>query len=454
MERMNKMNERVPMKGRIGYALGGAAQTTTVMVIAVMLTFYYTDVLGINIAKVALIMMLSRFLDGGSDIIAGIIVDRTKSKYGKARPWILRMLIPHFIGLVAMFTVPKTVESLQLVYIFITYNFANTFVNTMAGLALTSLNSLMTRDEKERSVLNGYREVGAPIMELLINSFAIPCANLIGGDQRAYIIVMLVISGAATLCYLFCFLWTREIPAADRGATEEKLPLKESFVSVVKNKYWVMMVLTWILIIFYWTITPGVIPYYCEYILENVNLLAYINMADKIAFILTAALSIPFLLPKVSKRSVMVAGAVVMILGQAIVFIDYYSLTIAIAAAVFRGIGGSLSIIVLFAMIADCVEYSHWKFNIRAEGLIFCAATVGQKFGQGVSSAIMGWLMDGAGYDGTLAVQSESANQMIIGLYAFVPIISYVLILIIMKFHHLDKELPGIMKELEERRCG
>lgn len=143
-----------------------------------------------------------------------------------------------------------------------------------------------------------------------------------------------------------------------------------------------------------------------------------------------------------------------MILGQAIVFIDYYSLTIAIAAAVFRGIGGSLSIIVLFAMIADCVEYSHWKFNIRAEGLIFCAATVGQKFGQGVSSAIMGWLMDGAGYDGTLAVQSESANQMIIGLYAFVPIISYVLILIIMKFHHLDKELPGIMKELEERRCG
>ncbi len=450
-----KDNKRyVPMRGLIGYALGGAAQTTTVMVIAVMLTFYYTDVLGINIAKVAMVMMVSRFLDGGSDIVAGIIVDRTKSKYGKARPWILRMLIPHFIGLIAMFTVPHTTENLQLVYIFIAYNFANTIVNTMAGLSLTSLNSLMTRNEKERSLLNGYREVGAPIMELLINSFAIPLATAFGGDQKAYITVMLIISTVATLCYLCCFLWTKEIPSEDRGAFKEKLPLKESFLSVVKNKYWVMMVVTWILIIFYWTITPGIIPYYTKYIMGDVNLLSYINMADKLAFIGTSVVALIFLLPRVTKRTVMIMGAIIMILGQSVVFIDMHSMVIAVVAAVFRGIGGSLSIVVLFAMIADCVEYSHWKFHIRAEGVIFCAATVGQKFGQGVSSAIMGWLLDGAGYDGTLAVQSASANNMIIALYALVPIISYAIILVIMKFHHLEKELPDIMKELERRKAA
>lgn len=453
MSELDKKDRYVPMRGRIGYAMGGAAQTTTVMVISVMLTFYYSDILGINIAKVATIMMISRFLDGGSDIVAGVILDRTKSKYGKARPWILRMLIPHFIGLIAMFTVPQTTENLQLVYIFITYNFANTIVNTMVGLSLTSLNSLMTRSEKERSVLNGYREVGAPIMELLINSFAIPLASAFGGDQKAYVTVMVIISTIATLCYLFCFLWTKEVPGAERGAAEEKLPLKESFLSVVKNKYWVMMVVVWILIIFYWTITPGIIPYYCEYIMGNVNLLSYINMADKLAFIGTAVAALIWILPRFSKKTVMVMGAVVMILGQSLVFINMESMTVAVIAAVFRGIGGSLSIVVLFAMIADCVEYSHWKFHIRAEGVIFCAATVGQKFGQGVSSAIMGWLLDGAGYDGTLDVQPESANNMIIALYALVPIISYLIILVIMKFHHLDRELPGIMKELERRKA-
>ena len=214
------------------------------------------------------------------------------------------------------------------------------------------------------------------------------------------------------------------------------------------------MVVTWILIIFYWTITPGIIPYYCKYIMGDVNLLSYINMADKLAFIGTSVIALIFLLPRVTKRTVMIMGAVVMILGQAVVFIDMHSMTVAVIAAVFRGIGGSLSIVVLFAMIADCVEYSHWKFHIRAEGVIFCAATVGQKFGQGVSSAIMGWLLDGAGYDGTLAVQSESASNMIIALYALVPIISYAIILIIMKFHHLEKELPDIMKELERRKAA
>ena len=176
-------------------------------------------------------------------------------------------------------------------------------------------------------------------------------------------------------------------------------------------------------------------------------------MADKLAFIGTAVAALIWILPRFSKKTVMVMGAVVMILGQSLVFINMESMTVAVIAAVFRGIGGSLSIVVLFAMIADCVEYSHWKFHIRAEGVIFCAATVGQKFGQGVSSAIMGWLLDGAGYDGTLDVQPESANNMIIALYALVPIISYLIILVIMKFHHLDRELPGIMKELERRKA-
>ncbi len=163
---------------------GGAAQTTIVTLINVVLTYFYTNVMGLNIAKVALIMLISRFFDGASDVVAGAIIDRTRSKYGKARPWLLRMAIPHLVGLIAMFTVPPSSEMFQLVYIFIAYNFANTVVNTMAGLALSSLNSLMTRDSNERGQLNAFRQFGAPIMELAISAITIPAANYLGGGSE------------------------------------------------------------------------------------------------------------------------------------------------------------------------------------------------------------------------------------------------------------------------------
>ena len=135
----------IPFLGKMGYGLGAAAQTTIVTVISAVLTFYYSDVLGINIAAVGTIMLLSRFLDGGSDLIAGAIIDKTKSPRGKCRTWIWRMLIPHFIALILLFTVPKTTEMLQYVYIFLAYNFANTFVNTFAGNAYLSM---VTIDDK------------------------------------------------------------------------------------------------------------------------------------------------------------------------------------------------------------------------------------------------------------------------------------------------------------------
>ena len=163
-------------------------------------------------------MLISRFFDGASDVVAGAIIDRTRSKYGKARPWLLRMAIPHLVGLIAMFTVPPSSEMFQLVYIFIAYNFANTVVNTMAGLALSSLNSLMTRDSNERGQLNAFRQFGAPIMELAISAITIPAANYLGGDQKAWIIVITCFSVIATLCYLLCFLWSKETAPEGSGA--------------------------------------------------------------------------------------------------------------------------------------------------------------------------------------------------------------------------------------------
>ena len=433
--------------------LGGAAQTTIVMLINVVLTYFYTNVMGLNIAKVASIMLISRLFDGGSDLIAGIIIDRTHSKYGKARPWLLRMALPHFVGLIAMFAVPpNATEAVQLIFIFIAYNFANTFVNTLAGLALSSLNSLMTRDPDERSQLNALRQFGAPVMELAITALTIPAANMLGGNQRAYLIVVGVISGIATMCYLLCFLWTRETDPEERGASEDAIPTGKAFVAVLKNKYWYMVLTVWVMATFYLTISGANLNYYCQYIMDNINYMSVLNTAEKLSTILMTAVAVPFMIPRLGKRNMMLLGACVVAFGHLVTLIAPASLPVATVAAVLRGTGIAPCFAVLFAMIADCVEYGHWKFALRTEGVIFCAATVGQKFGQGIASAILGGLLNSVGYDGTLAVQNAQATSMISGIYFATPVICFGIVAIIMLFYKLDKEMPQIMTDLETRK--
>ena len=447
-----KKKSSLTLQAKAGYMFGGAAQTTIVTLINVGLTYFYTNVMGINIAKVAVIMLISRIFDGFSDILAGVIMDRPKTKYGKARPWILRMVIPHFIALIAMFTVPHTSENLQLIYIFIAYNFANTFVNTFAGLALSSLNSLMTRDADERSQLNALRQFGAPVMELAISAFLIPAANLLGGDQRAWVIVVGIFSLIATICYFLCFLWSRETTEEERGANKETVPAGKGFLAVIKNKYWYIVLITWIMATFYLTISGTNLSYYCQYLLGNVDYMSIINTAEKLATIVLTAVAVPFMIPRLGKRNMMLLGACIVTAGHLLTFAAPLNMQLAVVAAVLRGAGIAPCFAVLFAMIADCVEYGHWKTNLRTEGLIFCAATVGQKFGQGIASTIVGGLLDSVGYDGTLAVQSAAATQMIEWIYLFTPVICFGVVVILMLFYRLDKELPRIMEDLEKRK--
>lgn len=417
-----------------------------------VLTYFYTNVMGLNIAKVAFIMLISRFFDGASDIVAGAIIDRTRSKYGKARPWLLRMALPHLISLIAMFTVPRTSENMQLIYIFIAYNFANTIVNTMVGLALSSMNSLMTRDPGERGQLNAFRQFGSPIMELAISAITIPLANYLGGDQKAWIIVVSAFSVVATACYLLCFLWSRETTAEERGEATTDVPVLDSFVSVLMNKYWFIVLVVWIMCTFYLTISGTNLSYYCQYLMGNVDYMSVITTAEKLSTIILTALAIPFLLPRLGKRNMMLLGACIVAVGHTLTFVAPTDLTIATIAAVLRGASIAPCFAVLFAMIADCVEYGHWKTMLRVEGAIFCAATVGQKFGQGVASAIVGNLLDSVGYDGTLAVQSAAAEGMISWIYLLTPVLCFGVIVILMLLYRLDREMPMIMKDLEDRK--
>ena len=172
---------------RFAYGCGDFGCNIIYTAMSAFLLFYYTDYAGVSAMAVGTIMMISRIFDGISDIVMGVIVDRTHSRFGKARPWILRMCIPFAISGVLMFSVPASWTSTpKLVYVFITYNLVSTIIYTAINVPYSALNALMTQDPYERSVLSIFRNLLATAGTLTINTFTLPLVEYFGNNASAW----------------------------------------------------------------------------------------------------------------------------------------------------------------------------------------------------------------------------------------------------------------------------
>ena len=208
----NITSEKIGLFEKIAYGGGDLASNLILVLSSTFVTFFYTDALGLNAAIIGMIMMVSRFLDGTSDIIMGFIVDKTRSKHGKARPWLLWLAIPITVSLILMFTVPQTGDFGKYVYVAITYNLVTTILYTAINIPYGALTSLMSRDQDQRMVINIFRMTMAQIGSLIINAITLPIVNSLGGsgDQKSWIITSVIYGIAALILFLLCFFKTKE----------------------------------------------------------------------------------------------------------------------------------------------------------------------------------------------------------------------------------------------------
>ena len=202
----NITSEKIGLFEKIAYGGGDLASNLILVLSSTFVTFFYTDALGLNAAIIGMIMMVSRFLDGTSDIIMGFIVDKTRSKHGKARPWLLWLAIPITVSLILMFTVPQTGDFGKYVYVAITYNLVTTILYTAINIPYGALTSLMSRDQDQRMVINIFRMTMAQIGSLIINAITLPIVNSLGGsgDQKSWIITSVIYGSAALILFLLC----------------------------------------------------------------------------------------------------------------------------------------------------------------------------------------------------------------------------------------------------------
>lgn len=382
----------------------------------------------------------------------GLIVDRTRSKYGKARPWVLWASIPYAIGCVLLFTVPPASDMVKAIYIFITYNFIQTVCYTALNLPYSSLAALMTRNQYERGSINAIRMALSPFGRILATAVTLPLVKLLGNDQRAWIMAAAIYGAIALALLLFCFLGTKERVQLAAEQADTKVPIGTSMKALLKNKYWALGLLLWAMLSVYMTLSGTSLSYYSKWILGNSLLTSPLYLAEQIPCIVLTFF-IPLALQKVSKRNLALAGAIICIIGQLGLMFNDHSFAFAMVSAICRGIGQAPLMGVVFSFIADSVEYGQYKTHLRLEGLIYSAASVGSKLGGGLMSAAFGWILGWAGYDGLQAVQSAGTLRTISALFVWGPIIVWGVTAVILLFHRLEKEYPAIMKELSEREA-
>lgn len=443
---------------RVAYGLGDTACNVVFGMITALLTLFYTDYCGISVVTVGMVMLISRIFDGSSDVIMGIIVNKTKSKWGKARPWILWMSVPYVLCAVAMFCVPHTSSTaIQFWYIFVTYNLCTTVCYTAINVPYGTLSTMMTRSSHERDLLSIVRMALSPVGKIIAVTFTMPVVKLFGDNQAAWIKTMSMWCAIALILLIICFVRCKETVNFEAAQQEQpKVPASRALKALLGNPYFWATLVLWTVTCVHTTIIGTDLPYYCKYVLGNDSWYYSVIYTAEIVTLIVGALLCPLLLQKFNKRDLSLIGCIIVVIAHAFIMVNPMSFQWVLAMTVIRSLGQAPLTSLVFGMMGDVVEYGQWKSHLRQESLIFGGGSLGFKIGTGITSAVMTAMLEGAGFLSSVtggAMQPTSAQHMISSIFKFGPIFVWAAAIIVLLFYKLDKIYPTIVKELAEREA-
>lgn len=442
-----KNQNKVPVVNKFAYALGTGAGNIYNQIAAAFLLQYYTDTALIGAGAIATMFLVCRVFDGISDFAMGALIDRTHSKLGKARPWLLASAPLMLIGTYLLMNVPMGAsDSGKLIYAYATYIFMNCIIYTLYGISNTSMIALMTNDPKEHTMLATFQSLGNNIIGLIAGSAITPLVMSAG-----WRISSIVLGGISMILILFSALINKEIgtgKAAEGVPEKTSVPMGEQLKGVLKNKYFYLLVLIGIFPLLMNANTVGAQIFYCNIVLENPGFMATMMFVSQFPGIIIMFL-MPYVANKYSKQAFLLLGSILLIVDFAITGFAGTNTTILIIGTVIRALGAGPVIGGVFALIPDVVSYGEWKFGSRSEGLISSAQSIGSKVGIGLGSALTGWILAAVHYN-----PAEAPTQAVINAVKFdftwLGVIISVAILIIVLFMNVEKYAPEYRKLHEE----
>ncbi len=446
------MEERTYLKwyNKVGYGSGDIAGNVVYALLSAFVMIFLTDTIGLNAGIVGTLIAVSKLFDGISDIFFGSMIDKTHSKMGKARPWMLYGYFGCAVCLVAIFVIPAGIsEFAQYAWFFIAYTLLNAGFYTANNIAYSALTALVTKNNHERVQMGSIRFMFAFGTSMLIQTVTVGCVAYFGGGAEAWRTVAIIYAVIGVITNSLS-VWSvkelspEELAEGEAGrenkAQEETYRLTEAFGLLIHNKYYLMICAAYILMqIYSATLNMGI--YFMTYVLKNANLLGVFSWAINIPMIVGLMFT-PVLVAKwkgmyrlnlygyglgtVGRLGVVAAGY----MGS----VPLMLLCTAVAAMGMSPLQGDMN-----ALIATCSEYTYLKTGRRVDGTMYSCTSLGTKLGGGIGTAIAGWLLAYSGYVGGAQVQTDSCINMLHIMYLWLPMIFNLLITLILTRLNVEK---------------
>ncbi len=452
------MQEKTYLKwyNKVGYGSGDIAGNVVYAFLSSFVMIYLTNTIGLSAGIVGTLIAVSKLFDGFTDIFFGTMIDKTHSKLGKARPWMLYGYVGCAVTLAAIFAIPENWgQTAQYAWFFIAYTLLNGVFYTANNIAYSALTSLVTKNSKERVQMGSYRFIFAFSTSLLIQSVTIGLVAKCGGGAAAWRTVAIIYAVIGLIINTVSALSVKEIPeeelneAAEREQKEEKYGLVEALKLLVTNKFYLMICGVYILQQLYGAmINAGI--YYMTYVLKNENLYGVFSWATNIPLII-ALIFTPTLVGRwKGMYKLNLRGYMIAVIGRALVAVAGYmgSVPLMLAFTALAALGQGPWQGDMNAVIASCSEYTFLTKGKRVDGTMYSCTSLGVKLGGGLGTAIAGWLLEFSGFNGKMAVQPESCINMLHIMYLWLPLVIDVIILLVLSRMKVEETNAKIKAEM------
>jgi len=444
------LEDRISLKEKIGYSLGDAASNFYWKTFEFYVVFFYTDVFGISAAAVGMMMLVTRFADAVADPVMGSIADRTKSRWGHFRPYLLWGALPFAAAGVLTFSTPNLGSGAKLIYAYVTYSLLM-FIYTAVNIPYSALMGVITPNSQERTSISSIRFIGAFTAGMLVQFCTLPLVKFLGhgSDTRGWQLTMVVYGICAITLLLLCFATTRERVAPP---AQQNPNIKSDVINLFGSKPWIVLVGVLLLTLAAFAIKGSVTAYYFKYFVHREDLIGLFLLSNGFAFIVAVSLT-SYLNKFFGKKPLFMfalgaGGLIVMFFSLAKPDDIWLMFGLQIVSSFVIGFNSPL----VWAMFADTADHAEWRTGRRNTGLVFASAIFSTKIGFAIGAWILGLILAFFGYAANVAQTGRSIHGIILSM-SWIPGVMLVMAAATMALYPLnDTLMVKIELELKERR--
>lgn len=428
------------------------------------LNYFYTDKVGIAVGSVGIVLAIAKVIDAFTDVIAGNIIDHSTGGDHKYIKWMGRLTVPAALIMVLMFTVPIQAGQIPaVIYALVTNLLLSAVLYTFIATPFSAIMVVRTRSLSERGNMGLIRAVANYGAGMLISILTIPVTNMLGGTQSAWIKYGVILGLLILLFFLICWNngrkakfacdYTDDVQVGTEEEEEEPVPFKEAMTMLLKNKYWVIVLLFNLIT----SITSAIVAsggtYYCKWIFGNDNLVGLIGAGGLLATAVGFALSKPIIAKLGIKRTISFGLVGAAVLAGIRCFIPT-NFTVYVVTSLL-GSFVQIPMMSLYGVLtAMTVDYNEWKYDKKLVAMSGGAIGFGSKVGSGVGSVLLSAFLAIGAYDATLEVATTSMTYSIYGFSNYLPVVINLVMFLIFRKFDLEEKLPKMREEIATRKVA